>query len=490
MPVPPALLADARLTEPLGSLLLSVVEQDQSLVLLRAAKWHRDLHQLGVRLPFFLVHDVGVLLTLAPEQRRVRPRTLEQLLPRERESWAPLMKQYLHAIEEIAASHLGVKARGLKLGDDLVVVIIARVFTCLADKEGSPAPTELSILADIEAQLPTLFGRGGRERERALLTRLDSMLLGWLTTLDTLDVDTLKLLGMLGAEAQQAGVIAQVDLLSVLATPSANDIVNFSLELLPSVLETKRSTAATTRAGEGYAGLGTRGALDALMLGEFTWDDEEFDRRALENELLYYTHEQASQETRRLHYIVVDASASMRGDRSVFARGVAIALMKRLQLEGEESWLRFFDARLYEVQRPARASLPIAHVLAFMGERGRNASRVFAQLLTELELLRTRDKRDPIVHLITHGALAIPRPIVTAIAHLAKISGVFIMPRGGALDLGYLDLLEAHSVVDYATLAQKDTRLAAGIGVVAQATARGTAPPPGGLDRGAPATIR
>jgi hypothetical protein len=453
-------------TEPLGGLLLSVVEHGQSVVLLRAAKWHRDLYQLGVRLPFFLVHDVGALLTLAPGQRRIRAREMAHA------GWADLMPRYLRAVDAIAASELCVKARGLRLGDDLVVVVIARVFGGLNDTSGSPAPADLALLSDLEPQLPMLFAQVSRDRERAALSLLDVTALGWLTTLDTLDLDTLALLGMGTPDAGHGGTFGQVDLLAVMTAPSANDIVNFSLELLPSVLETKRSTATTTRAGEGYAGLGTRGSIDALMLGEFTWDDEEFDRRALENELLYYTHESSPTEAQRLHYIVVDASASMRGDRSVFARGVAIALMKKLQLAGEESWLRFFDARLYEVQRPVRGALPIAAILGFKGERGRNASRVFAQLLTELELLRGRDKRDPIVHLITHGALAIPRQIVASIASIAKVFGVFIMPNGGALELDYLDSLEAHSVVDYATITQKGSRLAAAKGVVEQATSK------------------
>ncbi len=476
MPVPANLLGDPSVTAPLGSLLLTVVEQNQPLVLLRVARWHRDLHQLGVHLPLFVVHDVGVLLTLSPDQRRLRIHPALGSLTHDQTDWATLTAAYLRGIEEVARSYPCKKAASLKLSDDLVVVVIARVFAGLSDGGGRPAPTELGLLSDIEPQLRVLFERMGRARERNMLSRLDRTLLGWLTSLDTIDIDTLRLLGMLGPEAQQAGVLAQVDLLSVMTTPSANDIVNFSLELLPSVLETKRSTASTTRAGDGYAGLGTRGSLDALMLGELAWDDEEFDRRVLENELLYYTHEQASQETQRLHYIVVDASASMRGDRAVFARGVAIALMKKLQLEGEESWLRFFDARLYEVQRPIRGSLPIAHVLGFKGERGRNASRVFAQLATELALLRTRDKRDPVVHLITHGALAISRPIVTEIAQIASVFGVFIMPSGGALELEYLDLLSAYSVVDYAMLAEKHARLAVAKDVVAQATTKPRAP--------------
>ena len=38
------------------------------------------------------------------------------------------------------------------------------------------------------------------------------------------------------------------------------------------------------------------------------------------------TREQAPDDARRLHYLLIDASASMRGDRQVFARGLAIAL--------------------------------------------------------------------------------------------------------------------------------------------------------------------
>ena len=44
-----------------------------------------------------------------------------------------------------------------------------------------------------------------------------------------------------------------VDLLAALQSPAANDIVNFSLELLPSILETRRTHSAGTHAVHGYA---------------------------------------------------------------------------------------------------------------------------------------------------------------------------------------------------------------------------------------------
>ena len=175
----------------------------------------------------------------------------------------------------------------------------------------------------------------------------------------------------------------------------------------------------------------------------------------LENEILYYTREQAPDEARRLHYLLIDASARMRGERQVFARGLAIALGKKLQLSGEEVWMRFFDSRLYDVQRARPGQLPAAYLLGFKGERGRNPARVFAQLATEIELLRQRESRDPVVHLITHAALHVPRPLVAEVARQAHLFGVFILPSGGELDLEYLDLLESHAVVDHATLQQK-----------------------------------
>jgi hypothetical protein len=194
-------------------------------------------------------------------------------------------------------------------------------------------------------------------------------------------------------------------------------------------------------------------------------------RRMVDGELLFYTREQAPEEARRLHHVVIDASASMRGEREVFARGLAIALAKKLQLAGEEVWMRFFDSRLSEVQRARdRTQLPAAWLLGFKGERGRNPARVFAQLATEMTLLRARDQREPVIHLITHAALRVPRPLVEEVRRQAHLFGVFILPSGGVLDLEWLDLLEGYAVVDHATLQQKGPRAAAAAKIVDEST--------------------
>jgi hypothetical protein len=485
MPVSAAQEKDATVAGPLGGLFLSCVRASTPMMVVRALRWYRDLARLGIHLPLFVVHDVGMLYAAPKEQLEMGPRTGAEAVLSKRGRIGELHNVYRGVIAEVAQSEASARARSMRLSDDLVVVVLARVLGALVQRLQSKAPYPATIPLDpemvreVDAQLPQLFGAVGRQFELTVLEALARARLHVLTQCDALDLDTLRLLGMLGPESSAAGALAHVDLLAALSSPAANDIVNFSLELLPSVLETRRNHATGTHAVHGYAGIGTKGSLDSLVLTELAWDKEEFSRRMLDNELLFYTREQAQDEARRLHYLLIDASASMRGDRQVFARGLAIALGKKLQLAGEEVWMRFFDSRLYDVQRARPGQLPAAYLLGFKGERGRNPARVFAQLATEIALLRARDQRDPVLHLITHASLHVPRPLVQEVRRQAHLFGVFILPSGGALDLDYLDLLEGHAVVDHATLSQKTARAAAATRIVDEAVkVRGSVPPP------------
>src|SRR6185436_5923581 len=456
------------------------------MMVIRAIRWYRDLARLGLHLPFFLVHDFGLLYAAPKEQLEIGPRPgLEAILARIPRA-TELTASYRSVLGEVSQSDASARARSMRLGDDLVVVVLARVLGSLIQRTSVKAPYPASLpldpemVRDLDGQLGQLFAAVTRNFELATLDGLARSRLHILTLADALDLDTLRLLGMLGPESTAAGALAHVDLLAAISSPAANDIVNFSLELLPSVLETHRAKATGTHAVHGYAGLGNKGSLDSLVLTELAWDEQEFARRMIESEILYYTREQAPDEARRLHYLLIDASASMRGDRQVFARGLAIALGKKLQLSGEEVWMRFFDSRLYDVQRAKPNQLPAAYLLGFKGERGRNPSRVFAQLATEIALLRAREQRDPVIHLITHAALHVPRPLVAEVRRQAHLFGVFILPSGGALDLEYLDLLEGHAVVDHATLQQKTARAAAATKIVDDAAKLGermSAPP-------------
>jgi hypothetical protein len=138
---------------------------------------------------------------------------------------------------------------------------------------------------------------------------------------------------------------------------------------------------------------------------------------------------------------------------------MALATAKKLLLEGEDVAIRFFDARLYEPHWARGGKLPTGWVLSFAGERGRNPARVFSELVTALDIEQARDRREVVVHVFTHAALYIPRPVVQSIKQRARIGVVFILPSGGGpLQLDYLDLLDAHWVIDHDTLAQREAR--------------------------------
>lgn len=455
---------------PLGSLAYSVVRARSPMLVVRALRWYRDLGRLGLHLPLFMIHDIGLLYAAPREQLDLEVERGIDL--RYTGDSGRDHREYRGMLNEIAQSEASIKARSLRLGDDLIVVLLARLLASVATRltvkapYGATIPLDPSLATNIEPELPSLLSRMPRQFEVAALSQMARLRLFVLTMADAIDLDTLRLLGMLGPESSAAGALGHVDLLAAMSNPATNDIVNFSLELLPRILETHRQKSAGTHAVHGYAGVGSKGSIDSLVLTELAWDPDEFTRRMVENELLYYTREQASDEAKRLHYFLIDASASMRGDRQVFARGLAIALAKKLQLAGEEVWLRFFDSRLYEVHRAANGKLPAAYLLGFKGERGRNPARVFAQLSTEMALLRTRDSRDPVIHLLTHASLHVPRALVTELAKQAHLFGVFILPSGGDLTLDYLDLLEGHAVVDHATLSQKNARAKAAVSIV------------------------
>jgi hypothetical protein len=477
VPVSSASERDPAIAGPLGGLLLAAVRARSPMLLLRAVRWWRDLARLGVHLPLFVVHDFGLIYAPPRDQIQLCVRDGADTIGAPTPKLQELLATYRAIVTEIAQGDAAARARAMKLGDDLVVVVLARMLGSTVRREGvgtpwpATLPLDQELVRDLDVQLPTLFAALPRAHEHGALAALARARLYLLTLADALDLDTLRLLRMLGSESTAAGALVHVDLIAALSSPATNDIVNFSLELLPKVLETSRAKAAGIHAVHGYAGVGNIGSIDSMVLTELAWDKEELARRMMDGELLFYTREQAPEEARRLHHVVIDASASMRGEREVFARGLAIALAKKLQLAGEEVWMRFFDSRLSEVQRARdRTQLPAAWLLAFKGERGRNPARVFAQLATEMTLLRARDQREPVIHLITHAALHVPRPLVEEVRRQAHLFGVFILPSGGSLDLEWLDLLEGYAVVDHATLQQKGPRAAAAAKIVDDAT--------------------
>ena len=462
MPVPDDLAKDPAVAGPLGSLALSVATPRASTLALRAVRWHRDLRRLGVEMPLSVVHDLGLLLACPNEQLELGARAELELLA-DVVGGAELITTYRQLVEDVAASEAARRSSALSMSDDLVVVLLARLLGSVAGRVGvAPAyvpgvPLDAALLEHLGPELPRLYAAVDRRWDIAALRALVGAQLYVLTLVDALDLDTLQLFGMLGGDAAQ-GAMAQVDLLGVLGQPEANDVVDFSLEILPSVLEAKTRPGAGTHPAFGYAGLTRKGSIDSLVLSELSWDGDELMRRLANDEVLYYAREQTRDEARRIHHLLIDASASMRGDRATFARGMALASAKKLLLSGEEVVLRFFDSRLYEAHRTRGGKLPVGYLLSFKGERGRNPTRVFGELARSLEVMAARDPRQIVVHLYTHAALYIPRDTVSAITRSASLAAVFMLPSGGQLSLDYLDLLDAYWVVDHQVLTSRGAR--------------------------------
>ena len=446
----------------LGSLALSVVRPGASTLALRSLAWYRGLERLGVVIAFPVVHDLGLLLAAPQQQLAIGPRA-ELAVLANRPGGQELRAQYLNIVQEFALCEAARRASSLQLSDDMIMVVLSRVLSGVTARVParpsypSTVPADAALFEEAAGALDSLFLRADRTFELQTLAALRDSRLRVLTVADALDVDTLRLLGVLGAEGESAASV-QVDLLAAMSSPSANDVVNFSLEILPSVLEAKTRAGLSTRTGEGHGGIGNKGSLDNLVLTELAWDGDDFMRRVLDNEVLYYAKETVPEPAGRRHLVLIDASASMRGDRQVFARGMALATAKKLVLEGEDVSVRFFDSRLYDAYRAHHGNLPTAHVLSFQGEHGRNPARVFSELVSALDIEQAHDHREVVVHAFTHGALYIPRELVAAVKERAKLGVVFILPSGGKLELNYLDLLDAHWVEDHATLAQKDAR--------------------------------
>lgn len=462
-----------------GGLALSCVQVDNPMAVLRAAHWRNALSKVGLPVPFWAVHDLGSLASAEAAGAPIGIRKSTGQVP-----LAPPARQALElwaeTLRELAESEVMERSRGWRLSDDLISVLLLKILGPIYERHlgpgrrpvGVPLPLDPEIYRDIDDQLPRLFSAHDRRSDLEFVGHLAAERVRLITSVEQIDLDTLRLLGMFGAEASAASALGMLDLLNVFSSPEANDVVNFSLDLIPSVLETKRASGQQTFSVDGYAGLNRRGTLDSLMLSELAFDDDLFDQRYMENEVFYYAREKQHEEDRRLHYIVVDATASMRGQRSVFARGLALTLIKKLSLRGEDVYFRFFDSRLYEPQharsrrRTNDAGINVPYVLCFKGEHGRNYAKVFGMLANDLARLAKRERRTPILYLLTHAECHVPLDTIERLRSIARLYGVFMLPSRGELDLEYVSRLHTVQVVDEASLKQREVRARRALDIV------------------------
>ncbi|MEE9384961.1 MAG: hypothetical protein V3V08_16270 [Nannocystaceae bacterium] len=426
-----------------GGMALSELTPTGAIGLMRAVVWHNTLLRLGVHAPLVVVHDIGCVI-VGVGQLAGSLRGMGEVASQE--SWRRLLLEILDT--DLARAHAQ-----WKHNDAMVAVVLARA------------------LRSIVAQLPEI-ARVGRllplpgdvahyvqvDPQTAHTRHDQSALLGWMATLceqrlvcllaiEQIDVDALRLLELFRGGASDVAGVDLADLYNVLDSSALGDVIDFSLELLPSLLEVRRGKGQQAFGVDGYAAIDRVGHFDNLVLSQLALDDDLFEQRFLNNELFYYTHEKHEESERRTHWVLVDGSASMRGVREVFARGLALALCKRLSLLGENVLFSFFDSRLYEAVRVhpnSHAEVPYA--LQFRSERGRNYAAVIRQINATLSSRRGQDGQR-FVYLLTHGECQFPTEEVQILCARAPVYGVFILPSG-PLELGYLDLLHRVHTID------------------------------------------
>lgn len=475
----------------LGGLLVSCADTRETALGMRALSWYNSLIRLGLRVPFVVVHDLGAAMSGAAAAIRAPSELPPNFAAPHATAQAAMgvINAYAQVLEEISRTDIAGQIASTRIDDSVLATLLARAIGPVADRWRSsvsfdPIPMNAEALTQAQLALPQLWFAADRRPELGYLQHLLEHRLHLLLGIEQIDLDTVELLGLVGGDGSMPET-ELVDLLAVFDSPEANDVVNFSLDILPSVLETKRGGGQQVFSVDGYSGVVPDGSLDSLVLTEMAYDDDLFEQRFADRELLYYAHEAQDRPPPRSFQILVDASASMRGARSVFARGLAIALAKRMSLMGFESAVRFFDSRLYEPMRLRRGrsghggggALHVAGILAFKSERGRNYARVFAQLAAELE--RNRDRSAITAYVITHAECHVPVELMRRVREYAEVFGVFMLPSRENLDLEYLSQLSSHEVVTDAALRDRGERASRALTIVegASATARSSMPP-------------
>ncbi len=445
-------------------------------------------------MPLFVTHDLGWSLALPAAERGP-----EALL---RSAAGATAGPYQALCRELLASATPLSETGLGEREDLLVVLLAHLLAplCRRYRGRGPAPPAIELSPDAAshplprqyAGLATESGAESRLQAAAVFAAfLVEQRLSLLTQLALIDANTLRLLVKDRPRSashslqtiSESAALAIPDLLGVLADDATDvrEIVRFSQDLLPAVFEPRRSEQRQLYPVGGHASIERRGSLDSLLGSELVFEDTLFLHRLSDGEALYYGRERPPEDRPGAAQILVDASASMRGLRQIFARGLAWALGQRLRQRRPVS-LRFFDGRLAE-------PLPILlgnetgallTLLSFRSARGRNYQRVFSDLLREQRRPSAAPGRSlpaaagrETLYIVTHGECHVPTRLIQELAQQADLYAVFIRPSG-ELQLDYLPWLRGYHVIADGELAEREPRRRLALDIIERAAS----PPP------------
>ncbi len=242
------------------------------------------------------------------------------------------------------------------------------------------------------------------------------------------DHRVLQLMSLLGEEEGESFDV--LDMFEMMAREESALIANFALDLLPSVLETAQDQSAQLYAIDGLASIETKGVIHNLVPSELAFEPMVFAQRYLERELFYFAREKHQENESREIMMLIDASASMRGLRNVFARGLAVARMKQLILLGEDASFRFFDADLHELRRVQQGSLSLAYLLSFQSTQGRCMDRVLRELIDESEGQSVQSARTRILTFVTHPYTAFENTMLEKLRSRNQLEAIVVHDEG------------------------------------------------------------
>jgi len=446
--------SDAALARQIATLPLSALRHASEDVRAAARCWN-VLAQLGVVVPLVVVADLLVVVgVLRSPQRHPRGPKFDGRGASSGASQraAEAQEGYQRLLRELAEQpHINLGAQRV-LSAELQAVLLARLL------QGGATRTEPLSLRGSAQRLPLTSPVYGSDPDE-LQTRYEA---NWalehlvhlvarkeliLSRAHQLQASPLHLFTLLqSGDWGQTPSLPVAAFLQLLASPFASQAADFALQMLPSLLETKRARSVQQLRVDGYASIEKRGAFEALVPSEVAHDAEVFEHKYIGDELLYFGRERHFETTRSAHWICVDASASMFGPRAALARGLALALGKKLQLQGDSSELRFFDGKLHRPIPFSKASgQELPALLGYQSPSGRCCEAVVNNLLHAAQHARQHPSRSLTITVLTHAAFRPQLKTLKALAGRCRLIGIFFLPTR-AVPAEVLGAFDAHHV--------------------------------------------
>src|SRR5687768_14412492 len=174
-----AQLADTETGRDVGSLGLSRIRSENPMLVLRAAHWRNSLARVGLAVPFFAVHDLGLLAVADPLMAPIAARVPANVLRLGADSIAAL-EAWEATLRELAQSEVIEKARAWRLGDELVAVLLLRILGPVYERylgpgrrpTAAPLPLDAEVYRDVDPELARLFAAFDRRADVAFVHHL------------------------------------------------------------------------------------------------------------------------------------------------------------------------------------------------------------------------------------------------------------------------------------------------------------------------------